>query len=653
MSNEQLWNAEIRQARRGSEESVNWLTRQAQERVRAYIFRVTLDNDLTDDLPQDTLLQMIRSIRQLKDEESFWPWLYRIAQNKIQEHYRSKKRETLISENLFYDDILSRRGDLYRDESLRELIKQDLLKKVMIAMKQLKQQHRAILSLRCFDNLSYAEIADTIDCNEMTARILFYRARKALRKKLSNQGISKNLMLMSLGLFGRLTLPPNVSSSVPSGPVSKISVQVGPAAAILSALSSKKAAVLAIAIVILLTFLLRRDYSSLPPFVKSTTSSIIIPARNEINSLHFTVQILDSDPNADGSLSKGAYERWFYFPEGIDGPAFMRMQRYTADLSEKLCAWLENGDASYYYNSDSHTVYITNSRVCWSNLKVRRLPTDSEEFINFLREVEGEPDAYREYIRDEKTGLVTSSVDYRFVNAFSYKTDYEFNTIGPELFQYKWDEPVSDFVDQRDQMHKRGWTYFRIDGQLNGKKVTGKGRIPFVYKTCKEYPAWLKIDIDGELEILDCQYGAQLKKADEQIIENYPSGTFLKGLSRSWMGFHSADVVRRDAVEKQIWFFSEWDEKEENVIITLFDKKSQNGTKIIYTIDYENDIIENMLFMSGTDTKGYFEFTYFQNIADETSDEFTEPEVSKTSYNMIQESPGILWLINLAEGRLH
>ena len=651
MSSEKLWKVEIGQARLGSEESMNWLIRQTRERVRAYIFRVTLDYDLTDDLTQETLLQMIKSLRQLNEEEKFWPWLYRIAQSKITEHYRSRKRETLISEESFYENILSRRGDLYQDQSLREMIQQDLLKKVMVAMKQLKQQHRAILSLRCFDNLSYAEIADSLACNEMSARLLFYRAKKALRKKLSNQGISKNLMLMSLGLFGRLTLSAESSSSIPSGPVSKTSVQVGPTATILSNVFSKKTGVFVAAAVIFLMFLLNKDESPVLPPANPTTTSIIIPARNEISSFHFTVQVLDQDPNTEGSLSKGAYERWFYYPEGIESPSFMRMQRYTPDLSEKLCAWLENEEGNYYYNSDDKTVYVTNSRVSWSNLRVRRLPTDSQEFIDFLMEVEGEPAAYREYIRDEKTGLATSSMDYRFLNASSFKTVYEFNTVLREAFQYKWDEPVLEYVDQRDRMHKRGWTYFRIEGQLNGKKISGKGRIPFVYKTCKEYPAWFKIDIGNELEIIDSHEGAQLRQADGEVVTNYPSGTFLKGLSRPWMGLHSADTIRRDAVEKRVWFFSEWDEKEEDIIITLYNKDNRDGTNIIYTIDYENDIIENILFTSGTDVKGTLEFTYLQD-KDTAGVDFEQPALSESSKINVQENPGILWLVNLAEGKL-
>ncbi|MBN2588605.1 MAG: RNA polymerase sigma factor [Sedimentisphaerales bacterium] len=652
MSNDKIWSVNIGQACQGSEESVNWLTQQAQGKVRAYIYRVTLDNDLSDDLTQETLLQMIKSIKNLNEKENFWPWMYRIAQSKVQEHYRGKQKEAnVVSEESFYKDLMSRRGDIYQDESVRELIQQDLLKKVMVAMKELKQKHRAVLSLRCFDNLSYAEIADTFDCNEVTARIMFYRARKALRKKLSNKGISGNMMIMSLGLFGRLTLSPEASQSIQGESISKASLKVGPAATIIGNVFTKQsAAVIAIAIILWMIFS-NKDSVSSPPVNNPPIPTSNLPFRNEVNSLHFTVQVLDGDPNTDGSLSKGAYERWFYFPEGIDGPSFMRMQRYNPDFTEKLCAWLENEQACYYYESGADIVYITNSRVAWSNLRVRRLPTDPQELIDFIEKVEGDSDFAREYFRDEKTGLVVSSIDNRFANVTGYISDYEYNTLSPETLEYKWDEPVESVVDKRDEMHKRGWGYYRIEGELDGKKISGHGRIPFFYNTCKEYSAWISINIGNELEIIDCGEGAQMRRPDGTVIASYPAGTFLKGLARPWMGMHTADTIRRDAAEKRIWFFSEWHENEEDVVITLFDNKNKDGTNTIYTVSYENDIIENIIFTSGEDIKGTLDFTYLQDLDKETA-EFKEPVIKDTSQTAAIDNPDTLWIMDLAEGKL-
>jgi len=641
MNSENVWSVKVGQARLGSEESVNWLTQQAEGKVRAYIYRVTLNNDLSDDLTQETLLQMIKSIGNLNEEENFWPWMYRIAQSKIQEHFRSKKRETAIAGDSFYKDFLSRREDIYQDESMRDILQKDLLKKVMVAMKDLKQKHRAVLSLRCFDNLSYAEIADTFNCNEVTARILFYRARKALRKKLSNNGISGNLMIMCLGLFGRLTLTPDTSSLTPDDPISKTTLKVGPAATILGNVFSKRTAAILTAAIVLFLLLSGKGNRVLP-------SGPVLPQRNDIFSLHFTMNFQNNNPGA-GSQSRGAYEQWYYFPEGVEGPMYMRMQRWDPNTGDKLCTWLNNEHGNYYFDPGSRTLYQWNRRIRWASLKVRRLPSDSADFANFISKVEGELPSDTTYKRDRKTGMLIDSVDHRlYFNAPDYLTTYEYNTLDMEPFKNNF--PLAIRVDdQRDEMHKRGWTYFNIEGELGGKQITGKGRIPFIYDTCKEYPAWLSINVGNELEIVDCDSGAYVRQISNGDTTFYPAGTFFRGMSRPWTGLHTMDAVRRDAVEQRVWFFTELSEDKSDAIITLYNPDEENSTDMVYTIDVEHDIVEEILVTIGTDIIGSLEFSYLNEI-DNVMDEYIEPVIPSHTNPELDTLPGILWITNLSHG---
>ena len=46
-------------------------------------------------------------------------------------------------------------------------------------------------------------------------------------------------------------------------------------------------------------------------------------------------------------------------------------------------------------------------------------------------------------------------------------------------------EQETRFIDNRDTMHKRGWTYFTISGKINNRDITGEGRICFVYSELK------------------------------------------------------------------------------------------------------------------------------------------------------------------------
>jgi len=643
MSSEQKWTELVKLAQQGHGDSVELLARRAEGRLRAYVFRVTLDYELTEDLSQEALLQMIKSLGGLNKPESFWPWMYRVAQSKIQQYYKTKQKAAMVSEPGFCQDLLTYHGDYNQDEALRRLVNEDLSKKVMAAMKQIRQEYRAVLSLRCFEDLSYADIAMAMQCSEVKARVLFYRAKQAVKKELDHQGLSKSLLLMSLGLFGRLTAPAEAGTSAVT--ISAAATQVGlPTSALAAAGSKTGIATLAVAAVVIACI----TAISLRPEQPSPEPSLT--SRADVKSIHFTTQLMDNRPEAGGSLSKGAYEQWFYFPDGIDGPALMRMQRWDPQRENKLCAWIENEQANYYFDSGYNIVHITNCRVCWSNLSIRRLPTDTEQFSEFLSDVEGDAQGFYSYSRDPNTGLLISSMDYRFNNAPDFKTEYLFNTASPELFDYNWpaDIPVED---DRDQMHKRGWTYFTIDGKINEQEITGKGCIPFVYDAVMEHPAWLTLHVGNKLVINDSCEGAQICLAEWKVPESYPPGTFFKGLARPWMGTHTADIVRRDAAEQRIWFQSEYAENETDMIVTVFLEEQQKSTDLIYTIDMENDLIKIIEFEMNGRPRGSLVFSYLQEI-DQIDGKFTEPIKSAGSQPPTKQSPGIRWLIHLAEGNL-
>ena len=642
MAEEQTWTKLVKLAQQGHGDSVDQLAQEAQGRLRAYVYRVTLDYELTEDLSQEVLLQMVKSLDGLNKAESFWPWMYRIAQSKIQQHYKTRRKTALVSEPAFYEDFLSYRSDYHKDEGFRQLVHKDLSKKVMAAMKQVRQQYRAVLSLRCFEYLSYSDIAVTMQCSEVRARVLFFRAKQALKKELSHQGLSKSLLLMSLGLFGRLTAPAEGGASVVT--VAANTTQVGLTAAALATASSR----LGIAtLTIIAVVLIGVGGMSLRP-EKPPLESPLSP-RADIKSMHFTAQLMDNSPEARGSLSKGAYEQWLYFPEGTDGPMFMRMQRWDPQKLNKLCAWLEDGQANYYFDSGNNLVHITNCRVCWSSLKVRRLPTDTAELSEFLSTVEDNVKGLGSYVRDPNTGFLTSFVDYRFNNVPDFQTQYLYNTVGPEQFQYNWPADIP-IVDDRDPMHKRGWTYFSINGTIGEQEITGRGCIPFVYNAAKKHPAWLRLKIGEDLEITDCSRGAYLRRGN-QTIAAYEPGMFFKGLARPWMGMHAANIVRRDAAEQRIWFQSERAENETDAIVAIFHKEQQDSTDLIYTIDMENDLIKTITFDVGGQARGSLIFSYLQDI-DQLANQFAEPVISAGSQPAIQPSPGIKWLIYLAQGNL-
>ena len=148
-------------------------------------------------------------------------------------------------------------------------------------------------------------------------------------------------------------------------------------------------------------------------------------------------------------------------------------------------------------------------------------------------------------------------------------------------------------------MHKRGWTYFRVAGRINGKQIQGKGRLPFVYSTSKAHRPWIKI------------------WAGHDII----SQASLAGLSRPWVGLHTIDTVRRDAALQKKWFKTELQPDAGKAEVTI----THNQTRLVYTIDMQADLIEKITFLSKTGKLiGQLNFTYLQEV-ENVGNEFTSP----------------------------
>ena len=85
--------------------------------------------------------------------------------------------------------------------------------------------------------MSYAEIGELMDCKELRARVLFFRAKRSLRQQLSRRGYRKGLLLPALVLFGVVTTPAKGVSA--AGTVTAASLDVGATAALAGWLGTK------------------------------------------------------------------------------------------------------------------------------------------------------------------------------------------------------------------------------------------------------------------------------------------------------------------------------------------------------------------------------------------------------------------------------
>jgi RNA polymerase sigma-70 factor (ECF subfamily) len=197
----------IQQAQAGNMQSLSAVAEQVRQKVGTYIYRLTLDYHLTQDLTQETVLEMIKALPQLEVHHvsGFWGWIFRTALGKVQHHFRLQGARRLAQKTTSDDFVLEcQAGD--DNNPMNALVSEEIRKTVLSALQAIKIKYRNILILRCFENLSYGQIAGIMGGSEVRSRLLFFRAKHSLKNQLERHGFKRDHLLAALTIFAGLTL---------------------------------------------------------------------------------------------------------------------------------------------------------------------------------------------------------------------------------------------------------------------------------------------------------------------------------------------------------------------------------------------------------------------------------------------------------------
>ena len=151
----------------GDENALASLIERHKKDLYTFIFYKLMDEDLANDIFQDTFIKIIITLkeRRYKEENKFILWAKRIAHNLIIDHYRLQSKNIKISETTFENeefsifDIIKEPDNNIEDKLIDRQINEDLLK--MLVM--LPENQQEVIKLRFYDGLSFKDIADQTD----------------------------------------------------------------------------------------------------------------------------------------------------------------------------------------------------------------------------------------------------------------------------------------------------------------------------------------------------------------------------------------------------------------------------------------------------------------------------------------------------------
>ena len=179
----------------GNNQAFDILLSRYENRLFSYIYFIVRNNELAEDIFQDTFVKAITTIRQGRYTENgkFPAWITRIAHNLIIDYFRQTRNENCVSN----DEV---EYDLFNDIKLAEtnveskMVREQVLDDVKLLVEHLPQNQKEVVFMRYYQELSFKEIADITGVSINTAlgrmRYALLNLRKMAVKKELHLAIS-------------------------------------------------------------------------------------------------------------------------------------------------------------------------------------------------------------------------------------------------------------------------------------------------------------------------------------------------------------------------------------------------------------------------------------------------------------------------------
>lgn len=150
--------------------------------VYKYLFCLTHNEDISEDLTQETFAIAVKEIDKFKGECKISVWLCQIAKHLWYKKLKKKSKEKTISLNELENDI----EDIEKIEE--SVLKQEEKIQFFKDIRKLDNDSREVVYLRMIGNLNFIEIGEILGKTANWARVTFYRAKQRIREEKNKNG---------------------------------------------------------------------------------------------------------------------------------------------------------------------------------------------------------------------------------------------------------------------------------------------------------------------------------------------------------------------------------------------------------------------------------------------------------------------------------
>ncbi|MDJ0990779.1 MAG: sigma-70 family RNA polymerase sigma factor [Desulfobacterales bacterium] len=179
----------IRAINAGQSERFEELVRKYQQMVYNFGMRMCGEPRDSEDLVQETFLNVYRYLEGFRYETKFRNWMFRIATTVCLKKKRRPKHAP--ERELSLEAFMPQEGDELPDEPpdwarapLDQVLDQELGRHIQQAIIDLPKKYRMVVALREMEGFSTEETAQILDISTANVKVRLHRARLFLREKL-------------------------------------------------------------------------------------------------------------------------------------------------------------------------------------------------------------------------------------------------------------------------------------------------------------------------------------------------------------------------------------------------------------------------------------------------------------------------------------
>ena len=177
----------------GDRSAISELIERHSKRVRGYIGMMVKDDDVADDIFQDTFIKAVKVIDEGRytDTGKFLSWVLRIAHNRVLDYFRREKASKQINESEAGYDVI---GTLRFSEPTTEdeIVHSEMEQTIRSLVDLLPEEQQEVVRLRYYSKLSFQEIAEQTEVSINTALGRMRYALINLRRLIKERNIVLN-----------------------------------------------------------------------------------------------------------------------------------------------------------------------------------------------------------------------------------------------------------------------------------------------------------------------------------------------------------------------------------------------------------------------------------------------------------------------------